>query len=521
MKKRIGTLLVAGIMACSMAAGLAMSGCTVKAKPEFVMPAGGFDFDSPVEITFYHTMGKALRATLDSQITEFNKLYPNITVKHEQAGSYDDVKTRVQTEIQAGTQPNISYCYPDHVALYNTANAVLSLNDFLSGGAFADMKVKQQKVDESGYIVYDENENPVIEEVSLNMSKAQESMFIEGFWEEGYKFGDESKMYTLPFAKSTEVMYYNKTFFEAHDLTPPTTWKEMEVVCDKILKITAEENKGKSAEERVYVTPFGYDSESNWFITMCEQYGSGYTSATGKKYLFNNKTNRDFVEMLNGWFQKGYFTTQAIYGGANGNKYTSGLFTNTGVGPDNQRSYMCIGSSAGANNQIAPKTNNDYDFEVGIVPIPQVYSTDENHSEYKAGYNPKVISQGPSVCIFKNEDPQKVLASWLFVKYLTTSIEFQAEFSSDSGYVPALKMDYMKEYEPYANFLKKADGFGYLTALSADICLKQSDYYYTSPAFMGSSKAREEVGLLLQAVFMGKKVEDAFKDAIEECEYFG
>ena len=518
MKKRIGTMLVAGVMACSAMVGVTMAGCGGRAKPDFDMPEGGYNFDKPVTIRFYHTMGKALRETLDGQILEFNKLYPNITIEHEQAGGYDDVKTRISTEIQAGTQPNIAYCYPDHVALYNRANAVQPLGDFLSDGAFKDVKVKQQKLDADGYIVYDEDGNPELEEVSLNMTDKQEEMFIEGFWEEGYKFSDGKKMYTLPFAKSTEVLYYNKTFFEAHEqegLKVPTTWKEMEAACKKILEITDRENEGKSDEEKIYVTPFGYDSEANWFITMCEQYQSPYTSATGKHYLFDNKTNQEFVKMLDGWFDEGYFTTQSIY-----KSYTSGMFTNTKTGPENIRSYMCIGSSAGANNQIAPKTDAGYEFEVGIVPIPQVYSLEEGHPEYKKGYEPKVISQGPSVCIFKSDDPQEVLASWLFVKYLTTSIEFQAEFSSDSGYVPPLQMEYMKTYEPYANFLKKADGYGYLTSLSAQVCLEQSDYYYTSPAFSGSSGAREQVGSLLQAVFLNtvKSIDEAFKNAIFLCE---
>ena len=31
-----------------------------------------------------------------------------------------------------------------------------------------------------------------------------------------------------------------------------------------------------------------------------------------------------------------------------------------------------------------------------------------------------MISQGPSVCIFNKDDPQEVLASWLFAQFLLT-----------------------------------------------------------------------------------------------------
>lgn len=49
------------------------------------------------------------------------------------------------------------------------------------------------------------------------------------------------------------------------------------------------------------------------------------------------------------------------------------------------------------------------------------------------------ITQGPSICIFKSENPQEVVALWLFVKYLVTNANFQTEFSIASGFVPTLK----------------------------------------------------------------------------------
>jgi multiple sugar transport system substrate-binding protein len=174
---------------------------------------------------------------------------------------------------------------------------------------------------------------------------------------------------------------------------------------------------------------------------------------------------------------------------------------------------MSIGSSAGATHQRPAKgTDGQYPFEVGIATIPQADAS-----------NPKVISQGPSLCIFQKSNPQEVLASWLFVKFLTTNVDFQAEFASASGYVPVLKS--VGEHEGYKAFLEKADGGDYIAALSAKVCLEQEKAYYTSPAFNGSSTARDEVGTLLtkclsaQADDVDKLIKDAFAEAIEECEY--
>ena len=153
-----------------------------------------------------------------------------------------------------------------------------------------------------------------------------------------------------------------------------------------------------------------------------------------------------------------------------------------------------------------------YPFEVGIATIPQV---DAN--------NKKVISQGPSLCVFQKSNPQEVVASWLFVKFLTTTIEFQAEFAMASGYVPVLKS--VAENPVDAEYLDSANGGAYVSALAAKVCLAQADAYYTSPAFNGSSEARDQVGALMSKCLtmtgsnVDAQIESAFEEAIDECEY--
>lgn len=83
-------------------------------------------------ITFYHTMGENLRNVLDKYIKQFNKIYPNITIQHQQVGGYDDVRDKIKTELLTNQGPNMAYCYPDHVALYNTANCVVDLYEYMN-----------------------------------------------------------------------------------------------------------------------------------------------------------------------------------------------------------------------------------------------------------------------------------------------------------------------------------------------------------------------------------------------------
>ena len=470
MKKRVLSFALLLVMAFSLVAMPACGNSGSSADPNFVVPEGGYD-GSAVTITFYHTMGAKLTAVLDTYIAEFNEIYPNITIQYTTVGNYDDVRDQISTEITVGNQPNIAYCYPDHVALYNLAGAVTTLDNLIASEEVVTRADGTTEI--------------------LGLTDEQLADFIAGYYNEGKQFGD-GLMYTLPMSKSTEVLYYNKTFFDENNLTVPTTWEEMEQVCARIKEIDPNS------------IPLGYDSESNWFITMCEQYQSGYTSATGDHFIFNNETNRGFIKEFREWYQKGYLTTQTLYGA-----YTSGLFTTL----EGTRSYMSIGSSAGATYQRpAADAEGNYPFEVGIATIPQVNAE-----------SPKVISQGPSLCIFQKSNAQEVIASWLFVKFLTTNVNFQAEFAMASGYVPVLKS--VSENEVYANFISKADGGNYIAALSAKVCLEQADAYYTSPAFNGSSTARSQVGALLtkclaaDATDVDAMILEAFEDAVAECEY--
>ena len=470
MQRKILAVLLAVMMLVSV---FTMTACNsgAKGQPNFTVPEVGYD-GSEVTITFYHTMGSNLVTVLDEYIAKFNELYPNIHIVSESVGGYDDVRDQISTQITAGNQPNLAYCYPDHVAMYNLAGAVATLDSLI------DSQIK----------VTDAKGNETI----LGLTKEQKADVIEGYYNEGMHFGD-GLMYTLPMSKSTEVLYYNKTFFEANNLKVPTTWDEMETVCEQIRKIDPNS------------IPLGYDSEANWFITMCEQGKTPYTSATGDHFQFDHKDNKAFVKKFAEWYSKNYVTTQTLYGG-----YTSGLFVST----DATKSYMSIGSSAGATHQRpSADENGNYPFEVGIATIPQL---DNN--------NRKVISQGPSLCIFKKSNPQEVVASWLFAKYLTTTVEFQAAFSMASGYVPVIKS--VSENPIYADFLKNADGGNYISALSAKVCLSQVDAYYTSPAFNGSSTARSQVEALMCACLtlpidgkLDTAIDAAFANAIEECEY--
>ena len=401
-----------------------------------------------VTIKFYSTMGQKLTNAFTESLKDFNKMFPKIKVEHTTIGSWDPLRDRINQELAGGNSPNVSYCYPDHVAIYKDLQSVLPLDSFIN----------------STIPVTDANGNTTI----MGYTAEQQADFVKTYWDEGKVFDAAGTMYTLPMAKSTEALFYNKTFFDNFEdeqgkLSVPTTWAEMESVCERI--------KAKYPNS----IPLGYDSESNWFITRLEQKGAGYTSIDpNNHYLFSSLTSAEILAEANEWYQKGYVVTQ----GTNNDTYTSNLFT-LASNDAADKCFMVIGSTGGASYQEPPKANNEYLFEVGITNIPQ-----ENVN------NPKVISQGPSLCIFKDSDPQKVAASWLLVKFLTTNVRFQSNFSIQSGYAPVIGA--AKADPTYQSWLTAANGYNNLQALCVQTSINNEAAYFTSPAFNGSSKARSE-----------------------------
>jgi len=409
------------------------------------------------EVTFWHSMGKANIAVLDEFITGFNKVFPKITITHSAQGGYDDVRKNVANAIPAGTTPTMAYCYPDHVADYLPSDSVLKLDDFM-------------------------NSTKIGFGVDNGLGDAGTDDFIQTYLEEGHHYTVEGKAvegyYSLPFSKSTETLFYNKDAFEANGWEVPQTWDQMWALCADIKAAMPD------------VTPLGYDSDANFYITYCEQMGIPYTSGEGTNhFLFNNDKAKAFVTKLkeygSGEGGLGYWTSQAQLGSGT---YTSTKFTN-------EELLMSIGSTGGT------KYNATDSFATGVAAVPQA---DLN--------NGKVIMQGPSICFLANSTIQERIGGWLFYKYITNTTN-SAYWASSTGYNPVRTSSFTdKNYKTSTTPLVN-------TVL--DFAATGSDYtkwYYTSPAFKGSSAARNEIDSLMAAVLLGTKtVDQAFDDALANC----
>ena len=129
------------------------------------------------------------------------------------------------------------------------------------------------------------------------------------------------------------------------------------------------------------------------------------------------------------------------------------------------------------------------EFETVVMPIPQ-YDPQ----------NPTMISQGPSLCVFNKEDPQEVLASWLFAQYLLTN-EVQFSYATTEGYVPVTtKAQQSAEYQDYLSRAGEDNDFYYQVKMDAtNLLLDNVDRTFVTPVFNGSASLRDAAGQLIES----------------------
>ena len=112
-----------------------------------------------------------------------------------------------------------------------------------------------------------------------------------------------------------------------------------------------------------------------------------------------------------------------------------------------------------------------------------------------------MISQGPSVCVFNKEDPQEVLASWLFTQFLLTN-EVQMAYSQTEGYVPVTTR--AQQDPAYQDYLSRAgeddDTYYRVKIEAAQLLLDNLGNTFTTPVFNGSTSLRDAAGQLIEDV---------------------
>ena len=145
-------------------------------------------------------------------------------------------------------------------------------------------------------------------------------------------------------------------------------------------------------------------------------------------------------------------------------------------------------------------------FNIAVRPIPQF---DPEH--------PKMISQGPSICVFSKEDEQEVLASWLFAQYLVSN-DVQLSYAETEGYLPVtLKAQNSEQYREYIARKGEDNQEHYSVKIDASELLREhTGDTFTTPVFSGSASLRSVAGQLVENVTRSARRKEEIGDAYFE-----
>ncbi len=463
--RRLSLCLILG------AAIMTLVGCHgSKGLAAFTVPEE-FDTSQSYEITFWakNDTNKTQTDIYKKAISDFQELYPNITVNLRLYTDYGKIYNDVITNISTNTTPNVCITYPDHIVTYlSGVNVVAPLDEL-----FTDEKYGLG----GSELKYD---SPKQEEI------------IPKFLGE-CAFSDH--YYAIPFMRSTEACYVNKTYVEALGYTLPDvlTWDFIWEVSEAA---TAQNSDGTFAVNGQQVMiPFIYKSTDNMMIQMLKQQNAGYSTTDGEINIFNDTTT-ELLYNIAEHTKSGAFSTFKI------SSYPAN-FLNAG------QCIFAIDSTAGATwmGSNAPLIDISadalVDFETEVMMIPQFDTA-----------NPQMISQGPSVCIFNKADSQEVLASWLFAQYLLTN-EVQIAYAETEGYVPVTaKAQNSADYQDYLSRSGEDNSRYYDVKLKASsLLLEHMDDTFVTPVFNGSASLRDASGQLIENVTKSTRRNETVDDA--------
>ena len=390
------------------------------------------DPKKPVTLTLWHTYGEPMITAMDTLIDEFNSTVGAREGIVIQTGLVADPAALNEKLLAAADGDPGAPKLPD-MAVVNP-NVAIKLAD---GGLLMDF--------------------------SSQFSDKELSAYVPAFLDEGKLGGD--KLYILPIAKSTEVLYVNTTIFDRFAKDTGVTLSQLATVegildaAEKYYAWTDAKTPDVPNDGKAFFYP---EELSHFAMVGYAQLGGDFVSGQG-------------FDLSSPLFKKiwdAYYPSAVKGGTAIFDKYNSYLMQIGEV-------VCATATSSGANfcpDTVTYADNTQEPLNTAILPYP-VFE----------GGKKAAIQRGGGMCVFKS-DSQKEYAAGVFLKWLTEP-EQNLRFTSNTGYMPvttAAFSDYATKGAANATNenIKKAIG---------TIAAMQKEYsFYSQPVFDGIDKMQTD-----------------------------
>ncbi|KUO77097.1 MAG: sugar ABC transporter substrate-binding protein [Desulfosporosinus sp. BRH_c37] len=422
----------------------------------------------PVTVTVWHYYSGHIKDKFDVKVSEFNEtigIERGIVVDAQSLGDVqqlaDAVFDAANKNIGSQPLPDIFMAYPENAFRIQRVTELVNLDELFSKDG-------------------------------LERYRAE-------FLEEG-RFGKDQKLRILPIAKSSEILYINKTFWDLFskktgaDVQTLSTWEGLAEVAKKYY-----EHTGKAF--------LGIDSNANYMLLSAMQLGNEMYTFKDDSVRLNfpvvvarNIWNYYYVPYIKGYFKK------------------NGRFSSDDAKTGSVIAYT--GSTAGAG--YFPMEVTVHQGEVyPIEPMTLTYPYFGSGKSY-------AFQQGAGMCVAKSDKAHEY-ASGVFLKWFTEPKQ-NIEFAVSSGYLPVMNESLDKErlYEE----IKKSGTSGAITNMIETTLqmLETRRLYYDKP-FKGSyemrllldshlyNKISRDLELLDKRVASGEKREKVIESFVSESQF--
>ncbi|GEN30113.1 sn-glycerol 3-phosphate transport system substrate-binding protein [Cerasibacillus quisquiliarum] len=393
-----------------------------------------------INLTWYYpvNVGGEVTKVIDGYAEAFNKegIEVNgkkVTVEPVYSGNYDESMTKVQTAVKNGKAPDMAVLLS--VDLFQIKDSIIALDDMIN-----------------------------------NDSEAQEMMedFFPGFMLNSQA---EGKTWSIPFQRSTVLLYYNKDMFEEAGLDPekaPTNW-------DEVIEYGKQLTKDGKWGIELPATISGY-----WiYQALALQNGDGnLMSDDGKDVYFNTEEAKGALQYWIDLSKKHKIMPDGV------------LDWNT-VPTDfiEGKTAMMLSTTGNLTNV---KNNANFEFGVAFLPGKERLATPTG---------------GGNFYIFKDIPEERQLAAMEFIKWIAQP-ERAAEWSIDTGYIATRQSSYeTPELKEYTESFPQA-----LTAM------EQLEHAHKEISVYEQGKIIKILQDAIQAAINGDDVSEALDKAQEQAE---
>ena len=351
-----------------------------EAEPSEGTPTGRTEFptpESPVTITFWHSMTAANEETLEALADRFNNTHPWARVNLVFQGTYQDNLNKVLASLGSQDLPAVAQLEDTTVQRMVDSGAIVPMYGF----------IERDNYDLSDF------EQRVIDYYSV-----------------------QNKLYSMPFNVSNPILYYNKKAFEEVGLdpdSPPRTLQEVREYSEKLIKRDAGGNVTRSGIS-LEISAWYFEQMLAAHDDLYVDNGNG-REARATEVLLDNEAGLEIFT----WWHEMVDEDLAVNVGRN----PSGLDALLAIGVE--RVAMTIGSSAALRSVVDILGGGEFpNVELGTGPMPVLEGSEGG-----------VIVGGASLWILKDRPVEEQEAAWEFVKFLVEP-QSQAEWYAGSGYLP-------------------------------------------------------------------------------------